>query len=175
MTMQAAPTTLLVSAQNASITTQKFHDDSDVLNVALTRTDRRRLLKAEAERLVIAYPELLDLMAAAALKRARAMAHAQPAAIDTDANRYNVVREAYWDSSNPASPEFYSLRNVLAECCDIEAPSPAQLRTLFFLLPSDVIRSGIRWGFDDSDVRGAIWHYVESHTQDVRAAMQPPQ
>lgn len=173
MTMQqTAPVLILLGNTD---THQASCQEADVLTVGMTRRDKRQLLKAEADRLLISYPDLLDLMAAAVHERAKVQAQAEQSRITDDHPPHAVVRQAYWDSSDPASAEFYAMSNALAECCEIDAPTAAQLRTLFFLLPSRLIRSGIRWGFDDCDVRGAIWLFVEENVQTIKDALQPTQ
>ena len=33
---------------------------------------------------------------------------------------------------------------------------------VFMMLPSTIFGNGVRWGFDDTEVRNEIWEYVES-------------
>lgn len=172
-TQHAGPGLFLLEIPDAH---PKASRDPGTITIGMTRQDKRASIKAESERLVIAYPDLLDLMAAAAHRRARALAesHIATAPADSEEGPHNMAREAYWDMAKPSSPEFYSLSNAISDCCGIDAPTWAQLRTVFFMLPNELVLTGFRWGFDDCHVRGALWHFVETNAKAVFDALQAP-
>ena len=77
-----------------------------------------------------------------------------------DAKRLQMVRNAYWDASS--EDEFYCIHDSISEFCGIN-PSKEQVKCVFDTLPAGIIGSGIKWGFDDTDVRDNIYDYIRSN------------
>lgn len=125
---------------------------------------------AEAKQRGISYEELLKQLEpsddAKLAARERAQTRAQHELI-----RLNAVRQAYWTQTDPDDSDLWSLHDALQQIGNIEFPTREQQRILFFMLPADVIGNGIAWGFDDTEVRGAIWEFVRENVVAIAVAV----
>lgn len=142
------------------------------LIIGTSGTGRSRFLEKEAARRGISVFELQREMAPSEEQKA---AHHQSANDrKTQAEvRLQSVRDAYWTSSAAASSEFSAIYDAIFNVIGIKAPSPAQMKAVFDLMPSNVIGNGVAWGFDDTDVRDSISVYVRENADAVRAALLP--
>lgn len=89
-----------------------------------------------------------------------------------DLARLQAVRDAYWVRTDHDECEFSSIHDGLVAFCAIEQPTTAQLKVVFDLMPAEVIGNGIRWGFDDTEVRDEVYAFVRDHADTIRGALK---
>lgn len=124
------------------------------------------LLQAEALRLGIPYEELLRRMEPTPEQREQERM-LQEEAQQAQAKRLNAVREAFWSLTPPGHYDFDCLHAALSAANLAGEPTPAQVKALFMMLPSDIFGTAISWGFNDTEVRERIYEFVERNRQDV--------
>jgi hypothetical protein len=93
--------------------------------------------------------------------------------VQNETTRKNAVLEAYWsateDSSHgPYKEDLQWLYEYLIRFCEIEKPTLEQQKALLFMLPLELIGSGISWGFRDSAVRDNLRDFVEENAASVK-------
>jgi hypothetical protein len=125
------------------------------------------LLQAEALRLGISYDELLRRMAPTPEQVKEQERMRQDEAQQAGAKRLNAVREAFWSLTPPGHYDFDCLHDVLSTADLAGEPTPAQVKALFMMLPSDILGSAISWGFNDTEVRERIYEFVERNRPGV--------
>lgn len=84
--------------------------------------------------------------------------------------RLTAVCEAYWAGTDPDSAEFSSMADSLLDVFSISV-TREQLKALLLVLPEELVGQGIAWGFDDTEVRDAIYDYVKRSHEKVRTAL----
>lgn len=134
------------------------------LIIGTTGTGRSVFLEQEAARRGIPLEDLQRQLEPTDEQKISQREHADARA-HREAVRLAAVREAYWTYSD--RQEFDSLHDALINYCDVPAPTTEQMKRAFAMLPEEVIGSGIRWGFDDTEVRDAVYSYVRDNAADV--------
>lgn len=156
--------------------------DGDVLHtmvVGTTQSGKSGYLQAYADRLGISYDELLKSMDPTEEQKAAAMALQEQRRKRAE-TRINAVREAYWAGSDTDGDfsDFDNLYDALTISNIVEMPSLEQIKTLFMMLPAEIIGQGIAWGFTDTEVRESIYNFVADNREAVITsvtAVQPDQ
>lgn len=82
-----------------------------------------------------------------------------------NAKRLQAVRDAYWLASD--YEEFYCIHDSCTEFLAMDLAKD-QLRLIFNILPSDIIGSGIKWGFYDTEVREKIYCYIRDNAEVIK-------
>jgi hypothetical protein len=81
---------------------------------------------------------------------------------DLEEVRLTAVRNAYWDHTDPASSDLYPLHDVLSHFLGIKEPTLAQQKTLFLMLPAEIIGLIVQWGVSDTEVREAVYNFGDT-------------
>lgn len=89
-----------------------------------------------------------------------------------EATRLQAVRDAYWAASDIDGLEFATIHDSLIEFCSVDDPTHEQHKAVFDLLPSEIIGNGIRWGFNDTEVRDDIYVFVRDNAESVKNAVR---
>lgn len=82
--------------------------------------------------------------------------------------RDRALREAYWAHSDRY--EFHNLSDSCQEFLALD-PTEDQLKTLFMLLPEDIVGSGLNHGFTDSVVRDDVYEFIRDHAEFLRTKL----
>lgn len=85
-----------------------------------------------------------------------------------DEKRLQLVREAYWSGSSES--DFSDLRDSIMEVTGV-VPTNEQIRSVFDLLPADIIGGAVQWGLGDTEVRDNAFQLIQENELKVRAAM----
>lgn len=83
----------------------------------------------------------------------------------------DAVRKAYWAWADGHDSEFYILYDALANAKISQKPTLVQVRSLFMMLPGNIIGQGIAWGFNDTEVRESVHSFVEKNRAAVVASI----
>lgn len=81
---------------------------------------------------------------------------------DIKSKQLMAVKLAYWENSESES-EFDNFYDRLSNDFNVNSPTKDQVKSLFMLMPSDIVGLGISWGFSDSELRDRLSDYVESN------------
>jgi hypothetical protein len=87
-----------------------------------------------------------------------------------DALRFDAVREAYWEATDPAAGEWSNLQDALRDA-GITSPTTTQCRALFDMLPRTLIGKGIARGFDSHSVRDDILEFAQENRDFIYAVL----
>lgn len=128
-------------------------------------------LQAEARRLGITYDELLKRMEPTDEQKQKTVEIVEELKRKED-HRLQMVRDAYWSVSDIDGLEFATIHDALIEFCGIDVPTNTQSKTVFDLLPFEIIGNGIRWGFSDTEVRDDIYIFVRENAESVKNAVR---
>lgn len=128
-------------------------------------------MEGEATRLGISYEELLKRLEPTEVQKL-ATAEKRNQEMQKELDRLNAVRTAYWAASQMDSHDFDPLHDSLLQLEGVESPTEHQQKVLFFLLPQDIIGSGIAWGFADSEVRDSIYAFVREQMPKITEALR---
>lgn len=161
---------ITVGGEPASFETLDVDGRKHMMLLGSTARGRSSHLQAEAIRLGISYDELVKQLEPTEEQK-RAAREREEAESQRDLARLNAVREAYWSATAAESSDLYVFDDALSQIDGMASPSPEQQKALFFMLPAYVVGLGISWGFSDTEVRGAIWEFVEEHKAEVAAAV----
>lgn len=136
--------------------------------IGTTRKGKSVILAAEAARLGITYDELLKRMEPTPEQREKERI-LQEERKQREIARLTAVCEAYWVNSTEDDSDLYVLHDALVCAEIVESPTEEQQKSLFLMLPSDIVGQGIAWGFSDTEVRENIQSFVEKNRDAVVA------
>jgi hypothetical protein len=126
------------------------------------------LLEQEAIRRGLSYQELLQAMEPTQEEKER-IDMIQQEETQREELRLQAVRDAYWSGSDQRKHEFSAIYDGLVNFCRLESPTLEQSKAVFDMLPLSIIGGGIRWGFDDSEVRDDIYSFIETNADRINA------
>lgn len=87
-------------------------------------------------------------------------------------NRFEAVRKAFWENSDPDDWELY----VLDDCISSLIPNDVEIthrqrESLFMSLPDDIVYSAIKYGISDSVVRDDIYAFVKDNVDLIKKTL----
>ena len=84
--------------------------------------------------------------------------------------RLTAIKKAFWDNTERVEEELWSIQ---AACIDNFGTqlSHVQLKEVFDAFPQELIGNGIKWGFDDTEVRGEIIEFIENNQVALKSRM----
>lgn len=127
-------------------------------------------LQAEAMRLGISYEELLRRLEPSEESKLQ-MKEREEVAGRVEAARMQAVRDAYWNATPPDHHDQACLHDAIV-CSDLSnEPTNEMVKALFMMLPDDIIRSAISWGFSDTEVRERVYAFINENSTKVRSSL----
>lgn len=136
--------------------------------VGTTGKGKSSLIAEMASQRGISYAEMEEQMAPTPEELERRRLEGEQVRAER-ARRIRVVASAYWDAvGSDKLSEFAELTDAYREHLG-STPSPEDLKCIFLDLPANIIGPGIEHGFDDTEVRDAVYSYVRDNAERLKA------
>jgi ABC-type transporter Mla maintaining outer membrane lipid asymmetry ATPase subunit MlaF len=76
-----------------------------------------------------------------------------------------VAKSVYWALTGEDSHEWYVIHDSALEFLDVENLTKEQAKTIFDLLPEEIIHKGFTWDFSDTVVRDDIYLFIRDNKE----------
>ncbi len=149
------------------------HTDVHHHTMVLGSTNRGKsaIMQAEAARLGISYDALLQRLEPMAVQREQQRIQ-QASEERIENTRLDAVREAYWSHTPDVLRDLGSLYDALVDA-GVNDPTPEQIKTVFMMLPADILGLAISWGFSDTEVGDQICQFVSVNKKSILDGIVP--